>query len=92
MEVEVDSVGMGFAREGRGRERPGALLARGTPTMNLWSIEARSKGQTGHSLLREIEKDEGKDSHVGPVLSERAPSEGKGGAARPSFLLAEPPR
>jgi len=38
-----------------GREQPGALLARGTPTMKLWSFDARSKGQPGYSLAGEID-------------------------------------
>ena len=35
-----------------GRERPGALLFRRTRTVKLCSFDARSKGQTGSSLLR----------------------------------------
>jgi hypothetical protein len=34
----------------RGREQPGALRARETPTMKLWSFDARSKGQPGSPL------------------------------------------
>ena len=41
--------------EGRGAilqeegERSGAFLARRAPTMKLWSLNARSKGQPGYS-------------------------------------------
>ena len=39
----------------RDREQPGALRARGTPTMKLWSFDARSKGQPGYSRAMEID-------------------------------------
>ncbi len=32
-------------------ERPDVLLARRGPTIARWSLDARSKGQSGHSLL-----------------------------------------
>ena len=38
-----------------GREQPCAILARGTPTMKLWSFDARSKGQPGYSLAVELD-------------------------------------
>jgi hypothetical protein len=42
-------------------ERPGALLARRAPTMERWSLDARSKGQPGHSPIeRHREKEDWK--------------------------------
>ena len=37
-----------LGREGRSSQVP--FRARGTPTMKLWSFDARSKGQPGYSL------------------------------------------
>jgi hypothetical protein len=36
-------------------ERPGALLARRTRTVNLCSFDARSEGQSGDSFAAEID-------------------------------------
>ena len=39
----------------KGRVRPGALLARRTRTVKLCSFDARNKGQSGYSLVAEID-------------------------------------
>jgi hypothetical protein len=61
-------------REGR-RRRPGCPPARGTRTLRRCSFEARSKGQPWPLLLGEVWEieDSWEDTHVGPVLAERAP-------------------
>jgi len=70
--------------------RPGALLAHRTRTMKRCSSDARSKGQPWPLLLGEVWEigDSWKVTHVGPVLPERAPSEGPRSTAalRPTWM------
>ena len=58
------------------REWPGALLARRAPTMKRWSLDARSKGQPGRSLNRDI-------------VNRKALARAKGTSRRASGLAGE---